>query len=165
MGMTLGELKAALASRKGTQFITIVAVTDPRMRKRDNPYIGRVQKRSTVNGAIGWIYQNSVNRERAREDLQPDFEAFPRKWGERISGTPFVEHKGSTYLEMKVERVISTEYLLDGEPVDRSVIEEWLPKHKSEGARQEVERPVILRDYNLPNITSITYGGTTITVG
>ena len=61
--------------------------------------------------------------------------------------------------------MISTEYLLDGEPVDRSVIEEWLPMHKSEGARQEVERPVILRDYNLSNITSITYGGTTITVG
>ena len=131
MGMKLGELKAALASRKGTQFVTIVAVTDPRMRKRDNPYIGRVQKRSTVNGAIGWIYQNSVNRERAREDLEPDFEAFPRKWGERIKGTAFGEHNGNTYLELKVEREIATEYLLDGAPVERSVIEEWLPASKS----------------------------------
>lgn len=165
MGMKLGELKAALASRKGTSFVTIVALTDPRMRKRGNPYIGRVQKRSTVNGAIGWIYQNSVNRERARENLEPDFEAFPRKWGQRIKGTPFVEHKGKTYLELKVERAISTEYLLDGEVVDKSVIEEWLPKRKPEGERQEVDRPIILRDYDLANIKAITFDGVTIAVG
>lgn len=165
MGMKLGELKAALASRKGTSFITIVALTDPRMRKRGNPYIGRVLKRSTVNGAIGWIYQNSVNRERARENLEPDFEAFPRKWGQRIKGTPFVEHKGKTYLELKVERAISTEYLLDGQVVDKSVIEEWLPKRKPEGERQEVDRPIILRDYDLANIKAITFDGITIAVG
>jgi len=163
--MKLGELKAALASRKGTSFVTIVALTDPRMRKRGNPYIGRVQKRSTVNGAIGWIYQNSVNRERARENLEPDFEAFPRKWGQRIKGTPFVEHKGKTYLELKVERALSTEYLLDGEVVDKSVIEEWLPKRKPEGERQEVDRPIILRDYDLANIKAITFDGITIAVG
>lgn len=165
MGMKLGELKAALASRKGTSFVTIVALTDPRMRKRGNPYIGRVLKRSTVNGAIGWIYQNSVNRERARENLEPDFEAFPRKWGQRIKGTPFVEHKGKTYLELKVERALSTEYLLDGEVVDKSVIEEWLPKRKPEGERQEVDRPIILRDYDLANIKAITFDGITIAVG
>lgn len=165
MGMKLGELKAALASRKGTSFVTIVALTDPRMRKRGNPYIERVLKRSTVNGAIGWIYQNSVNRERARENLEPDFEAFPRKWGQRIKGTPFVEHKGKTYLELKVERAISTEYLLDGEVVDKSVIEEWLPKRKPEGERQEVDRPIILRDYDLANIKAITFDGITIAVG
>ena len=61
--------------------------------------------------------------------------------------------------------MIATEYLLDGAAVDRSVIEEWLPASKSEGARQEVEKPVILRDYNLANITSITYDGMTIAVG
>lgn len=165
MGMKLGELKAALMERKGTSFVTIVAVTDPRMRKRDNPYAGRVQKRSSVNGVVGWIYQNSVNRERVREDLEADFEAHPRKWGERIKGTPFVEHKGNTYLELKVERVLSTEYLLDGEPVDREVIAEWLPARKAEGARQEVENPIILRDYRLDSITEITFDGITIKVG
>lgn len=165
MGIKLGELKAALASRKGTSFVTIVAVTDPRMRKRDNPYAGRVQKRSTVNGAIGWIYQNSVNRERVREELEADFESFPRKWGERIKGTPFVEHKGKTYLELKVEKSISTEYLLDGEVIDKSVIEEWLPKRKPEGERQQVENPVILRDYDLSNIKEISFDGMRIQVG
>jgi hypothetical protein len=165
MGFTLGELKAALASRKGTSFVTIVAETDPRMNKRGNPYLGRVTKRSTVNGAIGWLYPSSVNRQREREDLQADFESHPRKWGERIKGTPFVEHKGSTYLELKVENVLETQYLLDGEPVDRSVIQEWLPKRKSEGQRQEVATPVICRDYKLDTIKSISMNGTTIVVG
>jgi hypothetical protein len=106
MGFTLEEFKSALLERKGTTFVTIVAETDPKLRKRGNPYAGRVTKRSRVNGAIGWIYGNGVNRQRIREGLDPDFEAFPRKWGERIKGTPFVEHKGNTYLELKVERVL-----------------------------------------------------------
>jgi len=165
MGITLGDLKAALASRKGTSFVTIVAVTEPRMRKRGNPYSGRVFKRSRVNGAIGWLYDSGVNRQRVREGLEPDFESFPRKWGERIKGTPFVEHKGKTYLELKVERALSTEYLLDGEVIDKSVIEEWLPKPKPEGERQQVEAPVILRDYDLANIKEISFDGMRIQVG
>jgi hypothetical protein len=165
MGFTLEEFKSALLERKGTTFVTIVAETDPKLRKRGNPYAGRVTKRSRVNGAIGWIYGNGVNRQRIREGLDPDFEAFPRKWGERIKGTPFVEHKGNTYLELKVERVLGTEYLLDGEPIDRSLIEEWLPKRKPEGERQQVENPVILRDYNLANIKAIAFDGITIVVG
>ena len=55
MGMTLGELKAALMQRKGASFVTIVAETDPKLRKRGNPYIGRVVKRSRVNGVSGAI--------------------------------------------------------------------------------------------------------------
>ena len=165
MGFTLAELKSALLERKGTTFVTIIAETDPKLRKRGNPYAGKVTKRSRVNGAIGWIYGNGVNRQRIREGLEPDFEAFPRKWGERIKGTPFVEHKGNTYLELKVERVLGTEYLLDGEPIDRSLIEEWLPKRKPEGERQQVENPVILRDYNLANIKAIAFDGITIVVG
>ena len=165
MGMKLGELKAALMQRKGTSFVTIVAEPDPKLRKRGNPYSGRVVKRSRVNGAIGWIYDSGVNRQRIREGLEPDFESFPRKWGQRIKGTPFVEHKGRTYLELKVERALSTEYLLDGEVIDKSVIEEWLPKRKAEGERQQVENPVILRDYDLANIKAITFDGITIAVG
>ena len=165
MGFTLSELKSALLERKGTTFVTIVAETDPKLRKRGNPYAGRVTKRSRVNGAIGWIYGNGVNRQRVREGLEPDFTAHPRKWGERIKGTPFVEHKGNTYLELKVERVLGTEYLLDGKTIDRSLIEEWLPKRKPEGERQQVESPVILRDYNLANIKAIAFDGITIVVG
>jgi len=164
MGFTLGEFKSALLERKGATFITIVAETDPRLNKRGNPYSGRVIKRSRVNGAINWIYGNGVNRQRIREGLEPDFTAHPRKWGERIKGTPFVEHKGRTYLELKVERVLGTEYLLDGKPIDRSLIEEWLPKRKSESGRQEVEKAVILRDYELVNIRVVTFDGITIQV-
>jgi|MDTC01.1.fsa_nt_gb hypothetical protein len=167
MGFTLGELKSALTSRKGASFVTLLAETVPAMRKTNNPFLDRVTKRSRVNGAIGWIYPNGVNRQRIREGGEPDFEAFPRKWGERIKGTPFVEHKGKTYLELKVENVLGTEWFLDGEPIspeDREAVNAFIPT-KVEGARQQVENPVILRDYNLANIREITFDGMTIKVG
>ena len=61
--------------------------------------------------------------------------------------------------------MLDTEYLLDGKPIDRSLIEEWLPKRKSESGRQGVEKAVILRDYELVNIRSVTFDGITIQVG
>ena len=38
-------------------------------------------------------------------------------------------------------------------------------KRKAEGERQQVENPVILRDYDLANIKAITFDGITIAVG
>lgn len=157
--MTLAELESALAETVGASFVTITAEVDPRMRKTGNPYVGRVVKRSRVNGVINWSYESSVNRERCREDGDPDFEAHPRKWGLRVKGSPFVKHNGKTYLEMKVQRVMETEYLLDGEKISKSLIEKFLPKPKAEGARQDVEKPVILRDYNLDTIRAIKFSG------
>lgn len=170
--ISLEELQETLSARKGAQIVTIVANVEPEMRKgkgeSQNPYIGRVRKVSTVNGLVNWNYQNSVNNQRVREDLEPDFEPEPRKWGVRIKGLPFVTHtrKGDEtprlYLELKVQKVLGTVYLLDNQPVPKEVLEPWLPAPREEGARQGVENPVVLRDYALENLEAITVSGETL---
>lgn len=151
-------------------FATFTAETTPRMRKtvdgRGTPYNEfhdedgncLVTKRSRVNVTINFNYGNSVNYQREREDGE-DFEPFepePRKWGERVEGTPLVEHKGRFYLEAKIERVLETEYIgPDGNTIDREDMEDYL--YSSSGSsRQDVEDPVILRDYKLESIRQIS---------
>ena len=152
--ISLVELQNRLDQLKGARVVSFIARTKPEMRKTDNPYWERVTKVSKVVGMVNWIYQNSVNRQRIREDSEPDFEALPRSWGERIHGKPFVTHKDNLYLEVKVESAIQTQYFVDGVPVEREVIAEWL-RPSSEPIRQELEKPVILRDYKLENIRQI----------
>ena len=87
--LSKSELVDHLMGLRGAKFTTIVAETDPRMRKTGNPYVGAT-KISRVNGVVNWIYQNAVNNQRCRENQPLDqgevehFEPEPRKWGTRL---------------------------------------------------------------------------------
>ena len=159
------ELEQVIADLTGATFVTIESKTDPRMVKKHretgeaNPYLGAV-KVSRVNGIVNWIYSNSVNNQRIREDKANDFVAEPRQWGERrllASGnvSPFVDHKSNVYLELKVERSLGYHYEMpDGTIVPNQNIEPYLPARRP--TRQGLDREVILRDYRLDSITSVT---------
>jgi len=151
--------------------VTIVSRTEPAMRKTDNPFVGKLFKVSTVSGEINWQYGHEVNRQRQREggfeivDGQPvvatveDFKAHNRKWGQRIENSPFVEHKGQHYLELKVSESNGHEYrdenneLVTGETLEHA--KTFFPK-RSESSRQQVENKIVLRDYRLDRVTAIT---------
>lgn len=146
----LGELFSGI---KGAKMVSIVTETVPTLKApKSNPLNGRLVKRSYVNCVVNFNYTNSVNNQRGREGNLEGFEALPRTWGVRIAGTPLVEHKGKVYLETKVEKVYNTEYVLDGSVVPPEEVYEFLAPRKPEGVRQEVEKPVILRDYALKSI-------------
>ncbi len=159
------ELETVIADLTGATFVTIESATDPRMVKKHretgepNPYLGAV-KVSRVNGIVNWIYSNSVNNQRVREDKVNDFVPESRKWGERrllASGniSPFVDHKTNVYLELKVERSLGYHYEMpDGTIVPNQNIEPYLPARRP--TRQGLDKEVILRDYRLDSITSIT---------
>jgi hypothetical protein len=162
--LSKSELVENLLQVRGAKFTTIVSETDPRLKKTDNPYYG-TKKIARVNGCINWIYQNAVNNQRMREGQPSDsdgtvefFTPEPRRWGSRIHGTPLVEHKGHYYLELKVQRSLGYEYRLGAEVIDPSEIEPFIPK-KTEGARQKLAKPVILRDYSIISIRQITMDG------
>lgn len=156
--ITLDELVSRLDGLKGARVVCFISRVVPAMTGgKSCPFYGRVQKVSKVRGMVNWIYQNSVNRQRIREESEPDFVPLPRSWGERIAGKPFVVHKGNRYVEVKVESVLNTVYLVDGVPADEEVMGElrkWL-KESSEPKRQQLEKPVILRDYKVENIRQI----------
>jgi len=161
--MTEVQLAAMLTANKGASIVTIVTMTDPTMRKTGNPFVGNVKKVSRVNGMIGWSYENAVNNQLAREDKTAEFVAKPRKWGTRLNGTPLVEHKGNFYLEMKVERSLGYRYEdLQGNPLDDATmaqVKAFMPI-KAKPQTQGTDKEIILRDYRLSSILSITYKGT-----
>lgn len=142
---------------------TIVAETEYKMNKTNNPYHGEVTKMTTANVFINFNYQNSVNRVRAKEGNEEVFEAHKRMWGERVPGTPLIMHKGAFYLEVRFlgEDKTRSGLFHQGRPIDRSLLSAWVTEKKSAAEHQGVseENEVIMRDFKLENIREIRFGG------
>jgi hypothetical protein len=148
--LTKTELIDLLSKVKGTTPISIETTTVPKI-KAGNPFTA-LKKVSKVAGLIGFIYGNSVNNQREREGVSTDFKPEERKWGQRILHSPLVKHKDKYYLELKVQGS-SSEYF-DNETRVNS--EDVKPFYYSNSSRQGVNKEVILRDYDINNISRIT---------
>lgn len=160
--MNVYQFRDALLTCKGAMIVTISTETEPALiAPKSNPYKG-ITKLGEVNGVINWVYETAVNRQRVKEDKEPDFTAFPRKWGQRIKGTPLVEHKGQHYLEMKVQSARARYFLATREVPYEEVKPHLRPNGPS---RQGVDNEIILRDYALEHIKAITYGQETVAIG
>ncbi len=157
--ITKDELVTILMKRKGATIISLKACTDARLRKTGNN-IGACWKMASLVGMIGWNYSNSINNQRAREGHEEQFEALPRPWGERISGTPLVEHKGKYYLEVKVEKILDVTYIrnVDGSLVTYDEIVMFLPE-KRVNERAETVKNIYPTDYAVENIREIKIDG------
>ena len=184
--ITVKQLTEKLDATRGARFVTIVSRTEPAMVKKHretgepNPYYGAT-KISRVNGCINWCYENSVNNQRQREGNAEHFHPEARRWGQRrfynaegqpvydrtasVRLSPFVDHKGWVYLELKVQNCIEHRYeATDGTVLTDEQVAPYLPL-KGE-SRQGVDKEVILRDYTMDkdgkcNIMSITMDGET----
>lgn len=166
--ITQRELERMLMATDRCQFVSLTCITDPEMRKRNNPFFGAVRKVSIASGVVCWQYERTVNRQRSREGAPTDFKARRRAWGSRIKNTPLVSHVtadgGETrlYLEVKIER--SHAHYFDrttGKKIEGDSLEalrKYFPKRSGSG-RQHVERPVVLRDYRILNIAELTIAG------
>ena len=161
--LTRQQLADKLKNLKGATFVTLVTRTVPKMRLAGNPFRDRVFKISRVNGTINFVYGNSVNRQREREGKVSDFQPEPRKWGTRIAGTPLVEHKDNFYLEMKVEKALGHSFLWSNSNTMSADDEAHLVSYLFESYQpktQQTDKAIILRDYALNSIVSITIDGT-----
>lgn len=166
MKLTKDQLVATITAVQGTTFATIETDTVPDMRKTGNPYVGRVRKLSKVRVMIGANYENGVNRQAEREGNEDagEFKAMKLAYGSWLVPHKLIEHKGEIQIRVtcKPDEKPEVSYTLDGEPMEKSVIEPFLPV-KKESARQEefgVERQVVPRNYKLDSIKSITVYGT-----
>lgn len=165
--VTEDQLTAVLKDINGAAIISIVAQTDARLLKTDNPFAMPVTKRSHINGIINWSYSNSVNNQRCREE-QPigadgeveQFVAKPRRWGTRMAGLPFVEHTNKQeqykqYLEVKVERSLAHQYFdANGNTLTDEQVAPFLPK-KSKPKTQKTDKEIFCRDYTMSNVQTV----------
>jgi hypothetical protein len=153
--ITVNELRKLFAKVRGAKPIGLTVKTQP------NKKVAALSKVTTFGVFINFNYANSVNNQLAREGEEKDFVAHPRKWGIRIPHTPLIHHvkdgQEKWYLEAKVDNDATpqTTYLLNGVKMGKDEVAHLLPPAKEEGARQGVEKPVIVRDYSLDNILRV----------
>ena len=75
---------------RGTFGITLIAVTEPKMNKKGNPFFGRVQKATYMsNVALGYDYENVVNARLERKGETADYVAEKPK-GKNWDIFPFI---------------------------------------------------------------------------
>ena len=156
VSISAADFVAMLYSVRGATMVSFIASTEPRL-KAGNPFPG-LRKITKIGGVLNFNYAASVNRQREREGMTPDFVAEPRKWGQRVEGTPIVTHNGKFYVEAKVERSEIMGYIMpDLSVVDENEVAKWLPNRHS--GRQHVEKTIILRDFAVENLRSMRIKG------
>jgi len=160
--INVNELAVKLMGINKPTPASIVTETVPGMKKTNNDFYGRVLKRSTKNVKIAFNYADEVNMQRASEGKSFDFTPNPRKWGAHLTlpdgkSTPVIVHNGQMYLECQVLKTIGTEYLCEGQAIDKTTLEPWLSKPSS-SKTQELENEVIINDIKLINVKEITIG-------
>lgn len=161
--ITLAELVILLSSQQGQKNLILTTVTDPKLKKTNNPFES-VSKKSTSNVTINFDYENEVNRQRVCENSENNFVKQPRKWGHRINDTCVVLHNNKYYIEVKVNKTFNTEYIDNNNvSIDKELLREFMPA-KSKAKSQELDKDVIIRDYSLSTITEVIMDGEKITV-
>ena len=105
-------------------------------------------------------YDNMVKRRLEQEGKDPEsFVLKPRKWGDRIPNTPFIEHKGEMYLDVIYHKAGKTHYLLDGQPIDKTDII-GLPEDRVDHKQQAgLNNQVKVRTLKMESIVAIRYNG------
>lgn len=163
--ITQNQLVGLLTNLRGNTFVSIIAQTDPRMRKTGNPFLGAVKVTETGGQMNGADYENAVNK---RLD-GGGFKAADRRWGSYVANTggKVVENKGKLYLSLRFRRnsTVKTQFFFEGEEIARETLSPWLPtppvsRRQSEAGLNE-EDHVICRDYGFDSILQITVGGET----
>ena len=162
------NLRAAMATVSGTDFVGIDTITTPVLKGgKSNPMQGRVEKHMT--GASVMVFQNKnssgyanmVERRLLAEGKDPaSFELSPRAWGERVAGLPSVEHKGAEYLEVIFLKAGQVSYTLDGQPIAQGDIIGL--KDAAESTQGGLEAKVIIRTFKADSIKTIRISGQSI---
>jgi hypothetical protein len=157
------NLAEVLSSVNGNSIISISTMTNVKLRGgKKNPMQGRVKKRTMGSNVMVFQnkrtngYGNMVKRRLEAEGKSAEsFQLSPRTWGQRITNTPFVEHKGNYYLEVIFLRAGQVDYFLDGNIIDPSEIEGF-PSQPEEGKQGGLDNKVIVRSYSVDSIFDIT---------
>ena len=157
---------------KGTFGITMIAVTEPKMNKKNNPYYGRVCKATYMsNVALGYDYENVVNNRLERIGLDNTFQAEKPK-GKSWLNHPYIlvsdSNADTKYLRctMRPNTIRKNVFILDGNIVtDENVINDiksFIPKSSSSNKQissglKDFEQ-VVVRDFKLGGIICLTQG-------
>lgn len=151
--------------KQGAKPVSITAVTIPGQKNNEFKPIYKV---SRINGMIGANYENSVNRQREREEKPADF-VRGSGWGTHLSPSLVQGANGiSLQIQPSLKKMGEHPSVYVGTQGGKFIVlskEQYDPfiyKAKDgEGSTQQgVDRAVVLRRVRLDNIVGITISGT-----
>ena len=134
---------------------------------KKNPQQGRVEKANTFMVQISLkddAYGRAVENRQERADLERNFQAAGRQWGEKLEGLPLLVSKaGDISLAVQVMGCLSPVYYLDGVEVSPEVIE-GLPVKNTVSNRQldagiPEEEQVRWQNFRIDRIQRIALAG------
>ena len=171
--VTRNELAETIKTVKGSTIVKFVAETEVRMNKKNNPYLGAT-KIATVQGSLGWNYENVVNNQLGREEKELDFVAQPPKGKLHTDNKHFLtdEKTGTkSYLvvfplpkseERKAEE--PTVYHYKGQVIDVELLKPFMVKSYKPQS-QGTDTAIIYRTYGFENIQSMRLLGEDYVIG
>jgi len=147
---------------KGT-FVNILSETIVRMTKTDNPYYGKVVKRSKCNYLLGSEYEDRVGSNGKKEGLDMSkWKVKENKVGKHISKCVLFNKKLNTYY-VSVERFDEiqpqVEYTFEGNPIDKHLFDSYMTK-VYQNKSQPQSRKVKPLSFKLDSIKEMTLNGT-----
>lgn len=177
------KLEDILRRISRSNMVSFTAITEPDMRKRDNPYctkhgrqwVSNVRKVSfLVSSLINVSFNRIVDRRRLEEfqysgQLKPSRKRNPRAWGAHESDGPLVFHEvngdSRLYLHVVVQRRF--DHFFDtttNKKLQPSDLAGWLNPRDSGYANQGLNRPVVVKDFALKNVAELTANGNRYTI-
>lgn len=126
----------------------------------ENPW-QTIMKLAKVQAFTGNPFQSAVRKQEERENQSPTFVAGDRPWGENVS--PALIQKGDSFY-------LATQILHSSEPIymektnaglkilNTDSVKPFLPA-PAYRFKQQLEKPVVRKDYSLESIVSISMGG------
>ena len=160
-----------LQNKAGTAIVGLLALTDAKANKTNNPF-GDIFKQVRAVGFVGVNYEASVNREAGRQGGQADFQADSLPWGQWLVPNKVIEHKGEFYLRTQTtpgtRRNCPAKVLCyrdaAGHFLNKEKVKPFLPVARESNKQQEetgIEKTVWVRTYKFSSIQKIRIGGET----
>ena len=159
--LSQSEIENGLGSIAGARIIGLTTVTEPKMRKTNNPYIGKVFKVSKYGAVVNFHYDDGVLRRLEKEGKSAEDFKRGESWHEPVlteSGhlTPFCRHKKTGEKYLRVQRLNGHSRYVDekGRFFSKSLIEPFLQESGSY-ANQGLDNPLVFLTLKLSNVVSV----------
>ena len=139
---------SALESAVRCTFVSFVMLTTPTMRKTNNPYFGRVQKRTSVKWGLfnaTYIGRDANGNELPKNERGKE----PLPWGKWRVFRKTIEHAGKVYMRVYTTKrsIVKEQCLLDGRvatPAEVAEIQSFISgggSHKSDAHGKKTYTP------------------------
>lgn len=169
--VTIDDMVTKLFDVKGSQFVSIVTETVPKMRKTGNPYAETAVKVNKYRGIVNFHYDEGVLRRLAKEGKSPDDFKRGESWHEPVLHdgklTPFCRHKKTDklYLRFMYQGADEPTYFNreTGLQIPTDALAPFLPEREAYG-NQGLDDPLKFLVFGLDSILAINVAGESLRV-